>query len=412
MVSALRIPNFRLYAAAQIFALTAVWTQRIAQDWILFQLTGNVKAVGLLAFMQFGPILIFGIIGGVIVDRYSKRALIITAQTVVITSGVVLAVLSFTGLLEAWHIFVLAAVVGLCSAVDQPARQVFVSELVGRQLLANAVSTNSAIFQTSMLIGPAVAGLLLANWGGGWAFLATAIGGSVSLVLLLMIRTAQLTQFPSVPRAKGQVREALLYVRKKPVIFWTLILLMFVSTIGMNWSVLLAPMADNVFSSGAQGYGAYNSVIAIGALTGAILSMRRMGVRLRSFYGAVIGFTTCKLVAAFMPIEWAFMTAIAVAGLGSVLMWTAANSLIQTSSNMLIRGRVMSIYLLVAVGGQALGGPLLGTLVDLWGARTGMLISSVVPLLAAIIIGWVVTRVHGVPLGDFISRSRPKDFPE
>lgn len=410
MVSALRVPNFRIYATAQILALTAVWTQRIAQDWILFQLTGNVKAVGLLALMQFGPILLFGIIGGVIVDRYPKRAIIITAQIVVVTSGLLLAVLSFSGRLEAWHIFVLAAVVGLFSAVDQPARQVFVSELVGRQLLANAVSTNSAIFQTSMLLGPAIAGVLLANWGGGWAFLTAAIGATLSLILLLTIRTAQLTKFPQVPRAKGQVREALTYVRRKPVIFWTLILLGFVSTIGMNWSVLLAPMADHVFESGAQGYGSYNSALAIGALTGAILSMRRMGVRLRSFYGAVIGFASFKIVAVFMPLEWAFMATIAFAGLCSVLMWTAANSLIQTSSNMLVRGRVMSIYLLVAVGGQALGGPLLGTLVDLWGARIGLMISGAIPLMAALILGFIVTRVHGVPLRDLVARShRPSD---
>lgn len=402
MVSALTVRNYRIYAIAQILALTAVWTQRVAQDWILFQLTGNVSTVGFLVVMQFGPVLLFGMIGGVIVDRYSKRALILISQTVVVLAGAALAILAFTDRLEAWHIFALAGLVGLCSVVDQPARQVFVSELVGRQLLSNAVSTNSAIFQTSALIGPAVAGIMLANWGGGWAFLVTAIGASLSLVLLILINTADLTQFPTAPRQKGQAREALAYVRRKPVIFWTLILLVFVAGIGMNWSVLLAPMAEHVFDSGAQGYGSYNSAIATGALIGAILSMRRMGVRLRTFYTAVIGFTSLKLASAFMPLEWAFMATIALAGLWSVLMWTAANALIQTSSNMLIRGRVMSIYLLISVGGQALGGPLLGTLVDLWGARVGLIISGAVPLTAALVIGFIVTRVHRVPMGDLL----------
>ena len=406
MVSALGIRNFRIYALAQMIALTSVWTQRIAQDWILFQLTGDVKAVGFLALTQFGPILLFGIIGGVIVDRYSKRALILTSQFVVIASGATLAVLMFLDSLEAWHVFALSALVGVFSAVDQPARQVFVSELVGRQLLTNAVSTNSAIFQTSMLIGPALAGVLLSTWGGAWAFLATAIGGSLSFILLLTIRSADLTRFPSVPRAKGQIGEAIRYVRNKPVIFWTLFMLIFIACIGMNWSVLLAPMADNVFESGAQGYGAYNSAIAVGALIGALLSMRRTVVRLRTFFTAAICFTALKFVASFMPLEWAFMITLSVSGLWSILMWTGANTLIQTSSNMLIRGRVMSIYLLVAVGGQSLGGPLLGLIVDHLGARGGLMVSGAVPLVAAIIIGVIVTRTHGITVRDLFRRGR------
>ena len=404
MVSALGIRNFRIYALAQIIALTSVWTQRIAQDWILFQLTGDVKAVGFLALTQFGPILLFGIIGGVIVDRYSKRALILTAQSVVISSGATLAVLMFLDSLEAWHVFALSALVGIFSAVDQPARQVFVSELVGRQLLTNAVSTNSAIFQTSMLIGPAIAGILLATWGGAWAFLVTAIGGTMSFLLLLLIRRADLTRFPSVPRAKGQIGEALRYVRGKPVIFWTLCMLVFVSCIGMNWSVLLAPMADGVFDSGAQGYGAYNSAIAVGALIGAILSMRRTTVRLRTFFTAVICFTSLKFLASLMPLESAFMATIALSGLWSILMWTGANTLVQTSSNMLVRGRVMSIYVLVAVGGQALGGPLLGFIVDHLGARGGLMVSGAVPFIASIVIGIIVTRRHGVSVRDLFRR--------
>lgn len=405
MVSALTVRNYRVYAIAQILALTSVWVQRVTQDWILFQLTGNVTAVGFLIVMQFGPILLFGMIGGVLVDRYPKRMLILISQTVVILSGATLAVLTFTGMLEAWHIFGLAAVVGLFSVIDQPARQVFVSELVGRQNLSNAVSTNSAIFQTSALIGPAISGIILASYGGGWAFLVTAIGGSLSLIFLLMINRNELVRFPVAPRQKGQVREAIEYVRRKPVIFWTLMLLAFVAGIGMNWSVLLAPMADRVFDAGATGYGSYNSAIAAGALTGAILSMRRSGVRLRTFFSAVMAFTTLKFLSAFMPYEWLFMVTIAVAGMCSVLMWTAANALVQTSSNMLIRGRVMSIYLLISVGGQALGGPLLGSLVDLFGARAGLMISGSVPLVAAIVIALIVTKRNHIPPSDLFKRT-------
>lgn len=398
MWRALTVRNYRIYATSQILAMTSVWMQRITQDWMLFELTGNVTAVGLLVMMQFGPILLFGLLGGVIVDRYPKHTLILISQVVVISSGAALAILTFLGILEAWHMFALAALVGFASVIDQPARQVFVSELVGRQLLRNAVSTNSAIFQTSALIGPAVAGVLLVSYGGAWAFLATAIGGTLSLILLLSLRRSDLHRFPPAPRAKGQIREALLYVRRKPVIFWTLVLLLFVACIGMNWSVLLAPFADEVFVAGAQGYGSYNSAIAAGALIGALISMRRRVVRLRTFVIAVAAMMAFKFAAAFMPSEIVFMPTIAIAGLCSVLMWTAANALVQTSSNMLIRGRVMSLYLLISVGGQAIGGPLLGSVVDLLGPRAGMAVSGAVPFVAAIVVALIISRVHRVPL--------------
>lgn len=396
MLSALSVRNYRVYAIAQILALTAVWTQRVAQDWILFELTGNVKTVGFLVIMQFGPMLLFGMLGGVIVDRANKRLIILISQFAVLASGTLLAALTFTDRIAVWHIFVLAGVVGCFSVVDQPARQVFVSELVGRQLLTNAVSTNAALFQMSALLGPAIAGVMLAQFGGGWAFAVTAIGTALSFLFLLLIKTRDLYRFPTAPRTKGQIAEAVRYVRGKPVIFWTLTLIVFVAGVGMNWSVLLAPMAEYEFHAGAGGYGSYNSAIAAGALVGAVMSMRRTHVRLRTFYASVMWFGALKALSGVMPTEWAFLLCLPVAGFFSVLMFTAANTLVQTSSNMLIRGRVMSIYILFFIGGQALGGPLLGALVDVWGARTGLIISGTVPLIAAAVIGLIVTRVHRV----------------
>lgn len=402
MVSALRVRNYRYYAIGQLFSVTAVWMQRITQDWLLFELTGNVTAVGLLVVMQFGPVLLFGLWGGVIVDRYSKRMLIMGAQVVVVIVGVTLAALALTGVIEAWHVFVLAGVVGIVTVVDQPARQVFVSELVGRQTLRNAVSTNSAIFQTARLIGPALSGIMIVSVGSGWAFACTALGGLISIATLSMVNTRQLSRSQPTPPAKGQVREALAYARRKPVIFWTLTLLTFVASIGVNWPVLLTPIADGVFYSGAQGYGSYNSAIAAGALVGAILSMRRRNLRLRTFVFAVIGMMVFKLLAGIAPVEWVFMVLLSLTGMWAVLMWTAANSLVQVSSNMLIRGRIMSLYLLIAAGGQAIGGPALGVLVDLWGARTGMIISAVIPLLAAIVVALIIARTHKLTLSSVL----------
>lgn len=406
MLSTLKVRNYRFYAVGQLFSLTAVWMQRITQDWLLFEITGNVTAVGLLVVMQFGPILLFGLYGGLLVDRYPKRALILISQTVVIVVGALLAVLAFTETIAAWHIFVLALIVGMSSVVDQPARQVFVSELVGPQRLRNAVSTNSAIFQTSALIGPALSGIMLVTFGASIAFASTAVFGIFGMVMFLLIDRSKLYVFPNAPREKGQLVEALKYVVKKPVIFWTLTTLVFVSSIGLNWSVLFAPMADQIFNSGASGYGSYNSAVAAGALIGAVLSMRRQVVRLRTFFFSLMVMMALKVTAGFMQEEWAFMLVIGVSGLSAVLMWTAANALIQTSSGMLIRGRVMSIYLLISFGGQALGGPLLGTIVDTWGVRAGMVISGSIPLIAAIVISIIIARAHKIPLDSVIRMPR------
>lgn len=397
-VQAFREYNYRLFATGQLFSTTAVWMQRIAQDWLVLELTGSVTAVGFMVVMQFGPILALGMFGGVIVDRYPKRLLIICTQTTVALIGAALATLTLLGLVQAWHVFALAGLLGLVSVIDQPARQVFVSELVTQSALRNAISSNSAIFQVGGMLGPAVSGVLIVSAGSGWAFASTVAACLVSLGMLIAIRPSRLYALPTVRRSKGQVREALRYARRKPAIFWTLLLLVFVASLGLNWPVLLAAMAHGVYHSGAAGYGLYNSALAAGSLAGALLSMHRRSVRLRAVVIAVGGFAALKLLSGLSPLEVLFIAAIAAAGLVSILMWTAANALLQLSSNRGIRGRIMALYLLITVGGQAIGGPVLGWVCDVAGARAGMVASSAVPLAAAIAIALIVARHGGLRL--------------
>lgn len=393
---ALRAPKFGLYAGGQLASSSAVWVQRIVQDWVVLELTGSAAMVGVLVMFQFGPTLLLGMWGGVIVDRRSTRSVLLVTQAGAAIVAVALTVLAFADALTAPLIYGAVVVVGLFSLVDQPARQVFVGELVGGRALPNAISMNSTIFQVSTMVGPAIGGLLIPI-GAPWAFLTGAILALIGLGTLFAVGQPS---FPRerAPRGRGQIVEALRYCARKPGISWTLCLLLFVALIGLNWPVLLTSMADRVFASGGTGYGLYTSAVGVGALAGALLSLRRTGVRLRTVYGATGAFMTFKVVSAASPSQVFFVVAIALAGCCSILMWTAANTMLQSSSNRAIRGRVMSLYLLIAVGGQALGGPLLGWIIEHFGARTGMALSGGIPLLAVILLGfwWALRRRSGL----------------
>lgn len=399
MLLALREPGFRLFAIGQTSATIALWVQRVVQDWIVLELTGSAALVGALVLMQFGPTLLFGMWGGLIADRYRTRDALLVVQTGAALVSVALCVFAFAGALTAEVIFAGALLLGLFSVVEMPARQVMVGELVSARALPNAISINSMIFQTGTMVGPAVGGLLI-PLGGQWAFLIAAVLMVVYLVMLSMIRVAG-SEKQRAPRGKGQIVEALRYCVRKPVIFWTLFLLLFVSLVGLNWPVLLSSMADRVFHSGGTGYGLYTSAVGVGALVGAVLSLQRSSVRLRSVYVATAGFMAFKLASAFVPWEWVFVVLVGFAGCGSVLMWTAANTTLQSHSNRAIRGRVMSLYLLIAAGGQALGGPLLGWIIEHFDPRVGMAISGGVPLVAALATGAV--------LAYRARRSRPRE---
>jgi Arabinose efflux permease len=386
LIRALLQPNFRSYSAGQLIATTAVWIQRVSQDWLVLELTRSAALVGMLLVLQFGPILMFGLWGGVFVDRHSTRRTLLVTQSGAAVVSAALAVAGLVGWMSTPLIFVCVGVVGLLSVVDQPARQVFVSELVDAHALPNAISLNSSVFQVGTMIGPAVGGLLL-PFGASWAFLVAAVLAVTGVAALVLIRPGTLVGRPRAPRARGQIMEAVRYSCRKPPIFWTLLLLVFVSLIGLNWPVLLSAAAARVFASGATGYGLYTSALGVGALVGALFSLRRAHSSVASVYIATAGFMAFKSASAFAPDQVLFVVLVAIAGAFSILMWTAANSLLQASSNLSIRGRVMSLYLLIAVGGQALGGPLLGWITQQAGPQTGLAVSGGIPLVATAVLG-------------------------
>jgi MFS family permease len=388
----LRIHNYRLYVVSQLVSNTSGWAMRIAIDWLVFELTGSVALVGVTVALQFGPMLLLGPLGGVIADRYPNRRLLVSTQSVNAMACGTLAVLTITGVVTVWEVFATALIMGCVAVVDSPARSVFVNEMVGHAALGNAISINASIFHLGGLVGPAVSGVLIAIVGAGWAIAANGVAACVVVVTLLSMRTSELLPSLVAVRSKGQIREGLRYVRSKPTIFWPIVMLAFVATFGMNLPVMLVAFADHVFDSGAAGYGLYSSAAALGALTGAIASTRRMSYRLRSIMLAAGCFGLTIAASGIAPIVAIFLLCLAGIGFTRLLFATAAESIVQMSSNRIIRGRVMAIYSMVVLGGQAIGGPLMGWLTEQWGVRPAMVVSGIVPSVAAIVIGILLAR--------------------
>ncbi|GAB3956183.1 MFS transporter [Streptomyces sparsus] len=407
MFSSLRIRNYRLFATGQVVSNTGTWMQRIAQDWLVHSLTGSATAVGLTVALQFLPMLLFGLYGGVIADRYPKRRLLFITQSVMGLTGLVLAALTLSGAVQVWHVYAVAFALGLATVVDNPTRQTFVSEMVGPQQLRNAVSLNSANFQSARLVGPAVAGLLITAVGSGWAFLLNGLSFLAPIIGLLLMRADELYPIKPVPRGKGQLREGLRYVRSRPELMWPIILVGFIGTFGFNFPIWLTAFTENVFEMGAATYGMLNVLMAVGSVTGALLAARRNSSRLRLLVGAAVLFGVLEIAAALSPSFWLFAALMLPIGMMGLTFNVTANSSVQLATDPAMRGRVMSLFMMVFVGGTPFGGPLMGWVTDTYGARVGFLSGGVISLLAAVVVGVVLARLTGLRLRIDLRRGRP-----
>ncbi|ARZ68454.1 MFS transporter [Streptomyces sp. HU2014] len=396
--SSLRIRNYRLFATGQVVSNTGTWMQRIAQDWLVLGLTGSSAAVGITTALQFLPMLLLGLYGGVIADRYPKRLLLLITQVAMGFTGLALAVLTLSGHVEVWHVYVTALVLGLVTVVDNPARQAFVVEMVGPDDLRNAVSLNSANFQSARLVGPAVAGVLITAVGSGWAFLLNGLSFVAPVVGLLLMRTSELHKVERAPRGKGQLREGLRYVAGRPDLVWPIVLVGFIGTFGFNFPIWLTAYVNDVFHAGAGTYGLLNTLMAAGSLVGALLAARRGNSRLRLLVGAALLFGVLEITAALAPSFWVFAALLAPIGMCGLTINVTANSSLQMATDPAMRGRVMSLFMMVFMGGTPIGAPLVGYVTDVYGARVGFLAGGVVSLLAATGVGMALARVGGLRL--------------
>ncbi|WP_112465501.1 MFS transporter [Streptomyces triticisoli] len=408
MFSSLRVRNYRLFFLGQVVSNTGTWMQRIAQDWLVLSLTGSSAAVGITTALQFLPMLLFGLYGGLLVDRLPKRPTLLVTQSAMALSGLALAALTLTGQVQVWHVYLAAFAVGLATVVDNPARQSFVAEMVGPQQLPNAVSLNSANFQSARLIGPAVAGLMITGVGTGWAFLANGLSFLAPIAGLLMMRARELQVVERTPRGKGQLREGLRYVAGRPELIWPIVLVGFIGTFGFNFPVWLSAYAEDVFHSGAGAYSLFNTVMAVGSLGGALLAARRGTARLRLLIAAAAAFGALEIVAAMAPSYWLFALLMAPIGIFGLTVNVTANTAVQMATDPAMRGRVMALFMMVFMGGTPLGAPLVGWITDVYGARAGFAFGGVVSLAAAATIGLVLARVGGLRLSFGWNRGHPR----
>ncbi|MFI1074084.1 MFS transporter [Streptomyces puniciscabiei] len=416
MFSSLKIRNYRLFFVGQVVSNTGTWMQRIAQDWLVLSLTGSSAAVGITTALQFLPMLLFGLYGGVLVDRLPKRPTLLVTQAAMAVTGLALAFLTLTGHVQVWHVYVAAFAVGLATVLDNPARQSFVSEMVGPEQLQNAVSLNSANFQSARLVGPAVAGLMITGVGTGWAFLANGLSFVAPITGLLLMRARELHVVRRAPRRKGQLREGLRYVAGRPELIWPIVLVGFIGTFGFNFPVWLSAYANGVFHSGAGSYSLFNTLMAVGSLCGALLAARRGTARLRVLIAAALAFGTLEVVAALAPSYWLFALLMAPIGVCGLTVNVTANTAVQMATDPAMRGRVMSLFMMVFMGGTPLGAPVVGWITDTYGARVGFALGGVISAAAAAGIGMVLARIgglrlavgwhHGHPRVRFVTRER------
>ncbi len=387
------MPAYRLWLSSQVIATTGLWMQRIAQDWLVLEISGSVAAVGVAVALQFLPVLLFGLVGGVIVDRFPKRTLLIITQSTAALLAATLGLLALSGAAQVWQVYLVAFALGMVTVVDNPTRQVFVAELVGDQHIGNAVSLNSSVFQFGALVGPALTGILIAAVGQGWSFLINAAACLLVVGMVAVIRPTQIrapkplaageTKTQQTETQRSQLRAGLSYIRHTSEVAWAIALVGTIGVLGLNLPVLLTAFADHEFGTGVGGYSLYNSANAAGAFLGAVLSARRTHIpRIRTLVTFLIAFGAVTAIISLAPSQWLFMSGLVVAGTLTLLFLTGANSLVQTSVPSALRGRVMSVYILVLLGGQALGGPVVGWLADQFGARPSMALCGTLIALA------------------------------
>jgi MFS family permease len=400
MFRSLRVRNYRFYAGGQVISLTGTWMQRVAQDWLILELSGNSgTAIGLVLALQFGPTLLFSMLGGLLADRYDKRRILFATQSIMIAQAAVLGLLDVTGVVQLWHVYLLAAVLGITSAIDVPVRQSFVVEMVGATDLPNAVSLNSVTFNLARIVGPALAGVLIAAVGTGWLFLGNAVFTIAVIVGLALMRTGELFRSAPTGRTPGQLREGLRYVKGRPHLVLPMVLVFVVGTFGLNYPVTMALLAKEVFGRGAAGYGLFTTAIAVGSLGGALMSTRRTAApRTRLLLSACFAFGCMEVLVSLMPTYWSTVVLLLPMGAAALTFTIAANSTVQLGSDPAFRGRVMALYMMCFTGGTPIGAPLVGVISDALGARAGVLWGGGISALAALGATVVVSRRRGVTL--------------
>jgi MFS family permease len=391
--------NYRLYLAGSVVSNTGTWMQRVAQDWLVLSLPGTGGTeLGITTGLQFLPVLLLSPYAGVVADRFPKRAMLQVTQAAMGLSAFVLGMIAVTGHAQVWMVYALAFLFGIGSAFDAPARQSFVSEMVGRDELTNAVGLNSAAFNLARLAGPALAGLLIGLLGdgaaaSGWVILLNAVS-YLAVIWQLRRMDPRLLHSPQLRgRTPGALLEGVRYVRSQPKMMLILVLVFFAGTFGMNFQITSALMATEVYGKGAGEFGVLGSAIAVGSLTAALVNARRVRIRLRLLVLAATGFGIAEIVAGVLPTYLSFALFAPVIGFCTLTMLNSCNATMQLEAAPALRGRVMALYMTVVMGGTPLGAPIIGWVGEQLGARWTLITGGLLTLVGVGVALLVFERV-------------------
>ncbi|WP_194711970.1 MFS transporter [Noviherbaspirillum soli] len=379
--------NYRLWAGGALVSNVGTWMQRTAQDWlVLTELTNNsATAVGIVMSLQFGPSLLLLPLTGYVADRYDRRRVLLATQSAMALLALGLGLLTLLGVAQLWQVYLFAFLLGCVSAFDAPARQTFVSELVGEQHLTNAVALNSTSFNAARMIGPAVAGLLIASVGTGWVFVINALSYIAVLGSLAMLRVAELHWRGRAPRAEGGLLAGLRYVWDRPDLKTVLFMLFLLGTFGLNFPIFISTMAVGAYHAGAGHYGVLSSAMAVGSVAGALFTASRAQPHIARLVNSSALFGLGCALAALMPSYQTFGAMLVLVGISAQTFTTSTNSVVQLSTEPAMRGRVMAILLAILMGATPLGAPAVGWVADTFGPRWALGVGAASGIASAIV---------------------------
>ncbi|CAM3102822.1 major facilitator transporter [Williamsia sp. D3] len=393
MFSSLGVRNYRLWAGGQVVSLVGTWMQRIAQDWLVLELSGGSGvAVGIVMALQFGPTAIVSLPAGALADRFDKRKLLIATQTTIALCALILGVLDVAGMATLAWVYILSFALGCVSAIDAPIRQSFTIEMVGAEQLPNAVALNSLTFNLARIIGPAVAGLLITLVDTGPVFLINAVTSLAVLAGLFAMRTSELIRSARATTDRS-IRSGVRYVRRNRHLVVVLATVFVVSTFGLNFPLSLALLTANTFEGTAGGYGLLSTMLAVGTLSGALVAARRTKpARLRHFLAGALAFGVFEVVVGVMPTFWLVAVVLIPVGVANIMFTTSAMNIMQLSVDSQMRGRVMGIYMLCFLGGTPIGSPLLGWLAQVTDPRAPLIVGGAISAIAVAGCGLLLMR--------------------
>lgn len=387
--SSLKIRNYRMFYIGQAISTSGTWMQGIAQAWLVLKLTNSGTQLGLVTALQFLPILLFGAYGGLVADRFSKRKILLITQSLFAILAILLGILVFTSLIKIWMVYVFALLFGIVNAIDNPVRRSFVIEMVGKRNIRNAVTLYTSLVNLTRIIGPAIAGILIATTGLALCFILNGISYLAVIVMLFMMNTSELRISKPVKYKKGQIKKQIIqgiqYAISKPLIFSTLIIISIIGTLTYEFQVSLPLIAQKTFNGDARTFAALTASIGMGAVIGGLITASWKKRSDYSFSYAALFFGTAVILASIMPNLTLIMISLVIVGIFSSYFVSLGNHILQSESNSNMRGRVMSFWSMALVGSTAIGGPIIGIVGEYAGPRWCLMLGGIAAIIAGII---------------------------